>query len=104
MSYEVADRSGYVTVDEISPVTGQRIRRTRFVDREGYTLNLNLFFLEGATGRLLYEDHFTGENTLVGHGNDHLTILYALFEQFEDEVLGIVTPKARAAQRVIFTE
>ena len=34
--FEVSDRSGYVQVDEISPLTGQRVRRTRFVDREGF--------------------------------------------------------------------
>jgi len=104
VSYETADRSGFVTLDEISPVTGQRVRRTRYVEREGFTLNLNLFFLEGATGRLLYEDQFTGENTLAGHGTDRLTALYSLFEQFEDDVLGIVVPKPRTAQRFIFTE
>ena len=35
VSLEISDRSGYVQQDEISPVTGQRVRRTRFVDREG---------------------------------------------------------------------
>jgi hypothetical protein len=104
VSYESADRSGFVTQDEISPVTGQRVRRTRYVEREGFTLNLSLFFLDGATGRLLYEDQFTGENTLPGHGTDRLTALYSLFEQFEDDVLGIVVPKPRTAQRFIFTE
>ena len=103
-SYESADRSGFVTQDEISPVTGQRVRRTRYVEREGYTLGLNLFFMDGSTGRLLYEDQFTGENTLPGHGTDRLTVLYTLFEQFEDDVLGIVMPKPRTAQRYIFTE
>jgi len=103
-SFEAADRSGYVTQDEISPVTGQRVRRTRFVDREGFTLDLSLFFLDGATGRLLYEDHFTGGNTLPGHGTDRLTVLYTLFEQFEEDVIGIVVPKPKSAQRYIFTE
>ena len=103
-SFESADRSGYVTQDEISPVTGQRVRRTRFVDREGFTLGLNLFFLDGATGRLLYEDQFTGENTLAGHGTDRLTVLYTLFEQFEDDVVGIVVARPKSAQRYIFTE
>jgi hypothetical protein len=103
-SYESADRSGFVTQDEISPVTGQRVRRTRYIEREGFTLGLSLFFLDGATGRLLYEDQFTGENTLPGHGTDRLTALYTLFEQFEDDVLGIVMPKPRTAQRFIFTE
>ncbi len=103
-SFESADRSGYVTQDEISPVTGQRVRRTRFVEREGFTLGLNLFFMDGATGRLLYEDQFTGENTLRGHETDRLTVLYTLFEQFEEDVLGIVVPKPKSAQRFIFTE
>lgn len=103
-SYEAADRSGFVTMDEISPVTGQRVRRTRFAEREGFTLGLNLFFMEGATGRLLYEDQFSGDNTVNGHGTDRLTALYSLFEQFEDDVLSIVVPKPRTAQRFIFTE
>jgi len=103
-SFESADRSGYVTQDELSPVTGQRVRRTRFVDREGFTLGLNLFFMDGATGRLMYEDQFTGENTLQGHGTDRLTVLYTLFEQFEDDVVGIVVARPKSAQRYIFTE
>jgi len=103
-SYEAADRSGFVTMDEISPVTGQRVRRTRFVEREGFTLGLNLFFLEGATGRLLYEDQFTGDNTVNGHGTDRLTAIYSLFEQFEEDLLSIVVPKPRTAQRFIFNE
>ena len=103
-SYEAADRSGFVTMDEISPVTGQRVRRTRFVEREGFTLSLNLFFMEGATGRLLYEDQFSGDNTVNGHGIDRLTALYSLFEQFEEDVLAIVVPKPRTAQRFIFTD
>jgi len=104
VSYETADRSGFVTQDEISPVTGQRVRRTRYVDREGFTLNPSLSFMDGSTGRLLYEDQFTGENTVLGLGTDRLTALYTLFEQFEDDVLGIVVPKPRTAQRYIFTE
>ena len=104
VSFESADRSGYVTQDEISPVTGQRVRRTRFIDREGFTLTLNLFFLDGATGRLLYEDQFTAENTLPGHGTDRLSALYTLFEQIEDDIVGIVVSKPRPAQRFIFTE
>ena len=104
VSFESQDRSGFVTQDEISPVTGQRVRRTRFVDREGFTLGLTLFFLDGATGRLLYEDQFTGENTLTGHGTDRLSVLYTLFEQFEDDILGIVVPRPKLAQRFIFKD
>ncbi|HEU4403181.1 MAG TPA: hypothetical protein VFT43_13870 [Candidatus Polarisedimenticolia bacterium] len=104
VSFTVADRSGYVQQDAISPVTGQRVRRTVFAEREGFTLDLSLFFLRGTTGQRLYEDHFTGQNTLSGQGNDRLTALFSLFEQFEDDVLGIVEPRARTAQRILFTD
>jgi hypothetical protein len=99
-----ADRSGFVNRDEISPLTGQRVRRTVFVDREALTLTLHLFFLSGKTGQVLFEDRFTSENTLPGQHNDRLTALYILFEHFEDDVVGIVVPRSRTAQRYLFTD
>lgn len=104
VGFEASDRSGFVQQDEISPYTGQRVRRTRFIEREGFTLGVGLFFIRGATGQLLYEDRFTGENTVVGRGADRLAALYDLFEQFEEDILGIVIPKAKSAQRFLFTE
>lgn len=104
VAFMVADRSGYVQIDEISPVTGQRVRRTRFVEREAFTLQLTLFFFRGSTGKLLYEDHFTGENTLNGAGNDRLASLFTVFEQIEDDVLGILVSTRKTAQRTLFTD
>ncbi len=104
VGYEVSDRSGFIQRDEISPLTGQRVRRTRFVDREGILLNLNLFFIRGTTGRLDYEDHFTAEDTIIGRGNDPLTTLFVMFEQFEDDILGIVVPSAKTVQRYLLTD
>lgn len=101
---DLQDRSGFVQQDEISPLTGQRVRRTKFVEREAFVLDLRLFFIRGATGSVLYEDHFTGENTFVGRANDRLTALYGLFEQMEEDILGIVAPKIRVAQRFLFAE
>jgi hypothetical protein len=102
--FEISDRSGFVERDEISPLTGQRVRRTRFVDREGILLDMNLFFIRGSTGRLQYEDHLTGENTLIGMGHDRLASLFTLYEQFEDDILGIVVPSVKTVQRFLFTE
>jgi hypothetical protein len=100
----VSDRSGFVQQDMISPLTGQRIRQTRYVDREGFELALSLFFVRGATGQILYEDRFTGENTVNGKSNDRLSALFNLFEQVEDDVVGILAPRTRTVQRNLFTE
>ena len=102
--FTVSDRSGFVQVDEISRVTGQRVRRTRFVDREAFTLNLNLFFVRGATGTLLYEDHFAADETYLGLSNDELSGVHTLFERLEDDIVGIVVPRARTVQRNLFTD
>jgi tetratricopeptide (TPR) repeat protein len=102
--FSIADRSGFVQQDEISPLTGQRVRRTRFVEREAFLLDLRLFLIRGATGALLYEDHFTGENTVVGRASDRLSGLYGLFEQMEGEIMGIVAPRTKVAQRFLFEE
>jgi hypothetical protein len=103
-AFLVADRSGFVQVDEISPVTGQRVRRSRFVDREAFTLDMNLFFLRGSTGTLLYEDQFSADETYIGLMNDELSGVHTLFERLEDDIVGIIVPRPRTVQRILFTD
>lgn len=102
--FKTADRSGYVQVDEINPMTGQRVRRTRFVTREAFLLDLHLFFLKGETGELLYEDHFSGEHTYDGAGFDRLSALFDLFDQMSGDIRGIVAPGVRSLPRSLFEE
>jgi len=103
-SFKVADRSGYVHVDAISPLTGQRVRRTQFVEREAFILDLRVFFLRGSTGELLDEDHFNGEDTYNGRGTDELAGMFDLYEQMAEDIRGIVAPRWRQVQRSLFTE
>ncbi len=104
LDYEMSDRSSFITEDFISPTTGQRIRRTRFADREGFTMNLHLYFLRGRTGKLVYDDKFSEDTTVDGRGNDPLSALFGMFEHIEPDVMGIVSPKAKAENRTLFTE
>lgn len=103
-TFRTADRSGYETIDAISPTTGQRVRRTVFVEREAFILDLRLFFLRGSTGELVYEDHFNVEETRKGMGYDRLAGLHELYEQMAEDILGIVSPQSRQVQRTIFSE
>jgi hypothetical protein len=93
-----------VQVDEISPLTGQRVRRSRFVNREGFSLDLRLFFLKGATGELVYEDHFSGDNTREGGGYDRMAAMFELFDTIAPDVRGIVSPGVRSLPRGLFEE
>ena len=104
LGYEVSDRSGFVQEDFISPVTGQRVRRTRYADREGFEMHLHLYFLRGRTGKLVYDDKFSEDTTLEGRGNDPLTALFVMFDHIESDVMGIVARKEKSERRTLFTE
>jgi hypothetical protein len=104
LGYEVSDRSGFVQEDAISSVTGQRIRRTRFADREGFEMHLHLYFIRGRSGKLVYDDKFSEDTTVPGRGNDPLTVLFSMFDHIESDVIGIVARKDKTESRTLFTD
>ena len=70
LEFSSKDQSGFIEEDLISEVTGQRMRRSRWVERESFRMELGLYFIRGSSGELMYEDHFTEESALDGKGND----------------------------------
>lgn len=102
VKFESFDRSGYVQEDYVSPVTGERKRRTRFAEREGFTLELNLYFFRGQSGELVYEDSFSEDSIQEGSSTDHLSVFFELTSRLEPEILGIVSPRTREEQRYLF--
>ena len=104
LQYEISDRSGFVQEDIISPVTGQRVRRSRYADREGFEMKIHLYFLKGRTGELVYDDTFREDTTVEGRGNDPLAVLFGMFEHIEPDVLGIVSPRHKVESRTLFTD
>jgi hypothetical protein len=104
VKFESFDRSGYVQEDYISPLTGERKRRTRFAEREGFTLELSLYFFRGSTGELIYEDSFSEDSIQEGRAADHLSVFFDLTARLSPEILGIVSPRHREEQRYLFTQ
>ena len=104
LKYEITDRSTFVTEDRISPVTGQRIRQTRYADREGFTMEFHVYFLRGRDGVLLYDDKFSEDTTLEGKGNDPLTALFTMFQHVEPDMFSIIASNQKVESRVLFTE
>jgi hypothetical protein len=104
LKYEITDRSSFVTEDVISPITGQRVRRTRYADREGFEMEYHVYFLRGRDGALLYDDKFSEDTTLDGKGNDPLTALFVMFEHIQPELFGIIASNQKVESRILFTE
>ena len=102
--FTTADRSAFVQEDYVSPLTGQKVRRTRFAEREEFGLEANLWFFKGANGAFLYEDTFRNNQIYDGKSNDALQIFFNLTERLTPDLLGVVAPQKRQEPRYIFSE
>jgi len=102
--FDVENRSGFVAEDYISPVTGQRVRRTRYAEQEAFDLSLQVFFFSGETGELSYRDRFGEEALIEGDPVDHLHMFNAMMNRLESEILGILKPRKRQETRYLFTD
>lgn len=98
------DESGFVQEDIISELTGQRYRRSRWVEREAFGMEMGLYMFRGLSGDLVFEDHFTEGNTFPGKGTDPLSVLHDLMDRVRDNVVGIVMPRTRVETRYLLTE
>lgn len=96
------DASGFHDVDVISPATGQKVRQTRFIELEEFAYGLDVFFIDGATGRLLFRDRMNRSVTFRGEMNDPISAFYELSEAVAGDVLAVVAPRKRVEARVIF--
>jgi hypothetical protein len=96
------DVSGFEEVDVISSTTGQKVRQTQFVEQEEFGYDLDVFFMDGATGTLLFRDRFRRAVIFRGEMNDPLTAFYELSESIAGDVLAVVAPRKRVEARVVF--
>ena len=94
--------SGFQTVDYTSPSTGQKIRRTQFVEQEEFLYEIDLLFMDGATGELLFRDRLQRGAIFRGESNDPITAFFELSETMTGDVLAVVSPRTRVDSRVIF--
>ncbi|MEW5806466.1 MAG: hypothetical protein AB1756_03820 [Acidobacteriota bacterium] len=104
IDFHSVNRSGFVNRDDINTVTGQKVRRTVYAEREEFKMEFSLFFFRGLNGAFLYEDNFSDSAIFEGTSNDALQVFYDFNDRIKDEIAGIVTPQSREEQRFIFFE
>ena len=98
------DRSGFVTQEYISPTTGRRSVRSVYVDRVGYTLKLDLIFVRGSDGSVVYDTTLLQDEIVNLDEGDALGVFYNLAQRFRHTFLGIMLPTSRTETRYLFTE
>ena len=102
LGFDRADVSGYADVDTVSPTTGQKVRSTRFVERERFTYYVEIFIIDGPSGTPVYQDKFQRSAIIQGTQNDPITTFYELSDTISAEVLSIITTRTRPDSRTIF--
>ncbi|TDI49278.1 MAG: tetratricopeptide repeat protein [Acidobacteria bacterium] len=102
LGFDREDISGYRDVDVVSPTTGQKVRQTRFVEQERFSYHIEVFFIDGKTGKLLYRDKLQRSAIIRGTQNDPITTFFDLSDTISAEVLAIVTTQIRSDTRRVF--
>lgn len=100
--YDRRESSGYEEVDTVSPVTGHKVRQTRFVEMEDFDFSVELLFLSGSSGELLFQDTVKRKMRFQGLNNDPITAFHQLSESIVGDVLSIVSPRRRIESRIIY--
>ena len=100
--YDRRDASGFQEVEEVSPVTGHKVRRTKFVEQEQFTYAIDVVFFDGRTGEPRFRDHLERSAVYQGQSNDPITAFYQISESIADDVLAVVAPRVREDERILF--
>jgi hypothetical protein len=102
VTYGREEVSGFQDVDVVNPNTGQKVRETRFVEQEEFAYVLDLLFMDGSTGGLLFRDRLRRAVRYQGLMNDPVHAFYELGESLSDDIVSVVATRMRVETRSIF--
>lgn len=102
--FDSADRSGFIQEEVLSPSTGRRSLRTRYVERTGFSLKLDLILVRGSDGALVYDISFVQDDIYSAEQADPLQAFFDLSDRFRDGFLALFTTRQRLETRYLYTE
>ncbi len=102
LTYDRDDISGFHDVDIVSPTTGQKVRSSQFLEQERFHYYLEVFFIDGPSGELLFRDRMEQSAIFRGLSNDPIGAFYEMSDAIAADVLAVVTTRIRLDTRTIF--
>jgi len=102
VQFSKRDTSGFQEVDIVSPVTGQKIRETRFVEQEQFQFDMAVLFFDGSTGTLLLRDRLRRNVQYNGLSNDPVTAFFDVADATSGDFLASVAPGSREEPRLLY--
>ena len=106
LGFEGQNRSGFQPEERVvrSPGTGRptMVRGNRYMERKGYSLSADFYFIDTRTGELLHKERFTEE---VLYSEDQrispLSSYFELMDRLLPNFLGVITPQRIRGTRVL---
>jgi hypothetical protein len=100
---KVLDRSGYTTEEYVSPQDGQTYFRQVLVEETGFSYDILLVVIDGATGRVVHQEQITDfkpeDERKIEEYTDMFTDLYTL----QNRLLGIFVPRVVQVKRALYS-
>jgi hypothetical protein len=105
LGFESQNRSGFQPDERVVRTPDGRpalVRGNRFMERKGYSLSADFYFIDSKTGELLHKERFTEE---VLYGEDQrisaLSSYFELMDRLLPNFLGVITPQKIRGTRVL---
>jgi hypothetical protein len=105
LNFETQNRSGFQPDERVVQRADGRpalVRGNRFMERKGFTLSADFFFIDSKTGELLHKERFSEE---VLYSEDQrvssLSSYFELMDRLLPNFLGVITPQRIRGTRVL---
>jgi hypothetical protein len=98
------NRSGFQAGERLvnTPSGTRRVTENRYIERKGFSLSADFFFIDGRSGQTLHKEKFT-EEVLYGEEQriSPLSSYFELMDRLLPNFLGVITPQKIRGTRVL---
>jgi hypothetical protein len=106
INFEEQNRSGFQPEERVvrDPATNRPrlMRRNRFLERKGFSLDADFHFVDGRTGQVLHKERFTEEVLYaVDQKVSPLSSYFELMDRLLPNFLGVITPQKIRGTRIL---
>jgi hypothetical protein len=105
LGFEGQNRSGFQPEERVmrdASGSPRLVRGNRFMERKGFTLSADFYFIDSKTGELIHKERFT-EEVLYGEQQrvSPLSSYFELMDRLLPNFLGVITPQRIRGTRVL---
>lgn len=100
---KVLDRSGYTTEEYVSPQDGQTYFRQVLVEETGFSYDLLLVVIEGATGKVVHEEQITDFKPKDERKLEEYTDMFTDLYQLQNRLIGVFVPRTVQVKRALYS-